>query len=119
MRSLMLPAATFASRRACIPYEGPNVAKGPGCAKTRAFNLRVESSSQFGQSENQNAGDGLSEEANRENGSTLSWLAHVSTRPGSGPDTYLPAVFNIPTPRVAWKVRPDSNFRFLGTNDAS
>jgi hypothetical protein len=28
--------------------------------------LRVESSSQFGQSENQNAGDGLSEEANRE-----------------------------------------------------
>jgi len=28
MRSLMLPAATFASRRACIPYEGPNVGKG-------------------------------------------------------------------------------------------
>jgi hypothetical protein len=54
----------------------------PGCAKTRAFNLCVESSSQFGQSENQSAGDGLSEEANRENGSTLSWLAHVSTRPG-------------------------------------
>jgi len=30
MRSLMLPAATFASRRACIPYEGPNVGKGSG-----------------------------------------------------------------------------------------
>jgi hypothetical protein len=28
MRSLMLPAATSASRRACIPYEGPNVGKG-------------------------------------------------------------------------------------------
>jgi hypothetical protein len=35
---------------------------GPDCAKTRAFNLRVESSSQFGQSENQNAGDGYPQE---------------------------------------------------------
>ena len=30
----------------------------PGCAKTRAFNLLVESSSQFGQSRNRSAGDG-------------------------------------------------------------
>ena len=37
--------------------------------------------------ENQSGGDGLSEEANRENGSTLSWLAHVSTRPGPKADT--------------------------------
>jgi hypothetical protein len=44
------------------------------------FNLRVGSSFQFGQSENQNAGDELSEERNRQNGSTLSWLAHVFTR---------------------------------------
>jgi hypothetical protein len=31
---------------------------GPGCAKTPVFNLLVESSSQFGESENKNAGDG-------------------------------------------------------------
>src|SRR5215831_13273009 len=31
---------------------------GPGCAKTSAFNLLIESSSQFGQSKNQSAGDG-------------------------------------------------------------
>ena len=54
----------------------------PGCAKTRAFNLVVESSSQFGQSENQKCWRWLSEESNRENGSTLSWLAQVFTRPG-------------------------------------
>jgi hypothetical protein len=30
----------------------------PGCAKTPVFNLLVESSSQFGESENKNAGDG-------------------------------------------------------------
>jgi hypothetical protein len=54
----------------------------PGCAKTRAFNLLVESSSQFGQSENQKCWRRLSEEDDREKGSTLSWLAHVFTRPG-------------------------------------
>src|SRR6516162_415624 len=53
-----------------------------GCAKTRAFNLRVESSSQFGQSENQKCWRRLSEEGNRENSSTLSWLAHVFTQAG-------------------------------------
>ena len=58
-------------------------AKGPGCAKTRGFSLLVESSSQFGQSENQKCWRRLSKEGNRENGSTLSWLAHVFTRPGS------------------------------------
>ena len=31
---------------------------GPGCAKTPVFNLLVESSSQFGESENKNADDG-------------------------------------------------------------
>ena len=54
----------------------------PGCAKTREFNLRVENSSQFGLSENQKCWRRVSEEGNRENGSTLSWLAHVFTRPG-------------------------------------
>ena len=54
----------------------------PGCAKTPALNLLVESSSQFEQSENQKCWRGLSEEGNRENGSTLSWLAHVFTWPG-------------------------------------
>jgi hypothetical protein len=39
---------------------------GPGCTKTRAFNLRAESSSQFGQSENQKCWRRLSEEGNRE-----------------------------------------------------
>jgi hypothetical protein len=56
---------------------------GPGCAKTRAFNLRVESFSQFGQSENQKCWRRLSEEGTRENGSTLSRFAHVFTRPRS------------------------------------
>jgi hypothetical protein len=51
-----------------------------GCAKTRAFNFLVESSSQFGQSENQKCWRRLSE-GNRETGSTLSWLAHVFTQP--------------------------------------
>ena len=58
----------------------------PGCAKTRAFSLLVESSSQFGQSENEKCWRRLSEEGNRENGSTLSWLAHVFTRPGPTAD---------------------------------
>jgi hypothetical protein len=50
-----------------------------GCAKTPAFNLRVEGSSRFGQSENQKFWRRLSEEGNRENDSTHSWLAHVFT----------------------------------------
>jgi hypothetical protein len=60
----------------------PTAQTDPGCAKTRAFNLLVESSSQFGQSENQKCWRRLSEEDDREDGSTLSWLAHVFTRPG-------------------------------------
>jgi hypothetical protein len=59
-----------------LSMEG-TAAMGLGCTKTRAFNLRVESSSHFGQSENQKCWRRLSEEGNRENGSTLSWLAHV------------------------------------------
>ena len=51
-----------------------------GCAKTAAFNLRVESSSRFSQSENQKCWRRLPEEGNRENGSTVSSLAHVFTR---------------------------------------
>jgi hypothetical protein len=51
-----------------------------GCAKTPAFNLRVENPFRFGQSENQKFWRRLFEEGNRENGSTLSWLAHVFTR---------------------------------------
>src|SRR5215813_6802368 len=39
----------------------------------------------FGQSENQKFWQRLFEEANRENCSTLSWLAHVFTRPGPTP----------------------------------
>jgi hypothetical protein len=35
----------------------------PGCAKTPVFNLLVESSSQFGESENKNAGDGYPRKA--------------------------------------------------------
>jgi hypothetical protein len=44
--------------------------------------LRVESSSRFGQYENQKFWRRLSEEGNRENASTPSWLVHVFTRPG-------------------------------------
>src|SRR5262249_39918594 len=40
----------------------------------------------FGQSENQKFWRRLFEEANRENCSTLSWLAHVFTRPAPIPD---------------------------------
>jgi hypothetical protein len=53
-----------------------------GCAKTPAFNLRVESSSRFGQSENQKCWRRLSEDGNRENRSTLTRLAHVFPQPG-------------------------------------
>jgi hypothetical protein len=58
-------------------------ALGPARVKTRAFVLLVEGSSQFGQSENQKCWRRLSEEGNRETGSTLSWLAHIFTQPGS------------------------------------
>src|SRR5262244_1410261 len=50
-----------------------------GCAKTPAFDLRVESSTQFGQSEDQKLWRRLYEEGNRENDFTLSRLAHVFT----------------------------------------
>jgi hypothetical protein len=50
-------------------------ARDRGCAKTPAFNLRVEIG-------NQKCWRGLSEEGNRENYSTLSWVAHVFPRPG-------------------------------------
>src|SRR5215831_2214488 len=54
---------------------------GRHCCRRRG-NLRVECSSRFGQSENQKFWRRLFEEGNRENGSTLSWLVHVFTRPG-------------------------------------
>jgi hypothetical protein len=87
----IIPAARVASIRGeHLILEGLSVAgvsalgrmtgKGPGCAKTRAFNLLVKSSSQFGQSENQKCWRRLPEEGNRETGSTLSWLAHVFPR---------------------------------------
>src|SRR5215831_9126693 len=47
----------------------------------------------FGQSENQKFWRRLFEEANRENCSTLSWLAHVFTRPGPFADI-RPGVWN-------------------------
>jgi len=53
-----------------------------GCAKTPAFNLRVENPSRFSQSENQKCWRRLSEEANRENRSALTRLAHVFPQPG-------------------------------------
>jgi hypothetical protein len=77
--------ATPSSQWTCTTYSLPVSRRT--CAKTRAFSLLVESSSQFGQSENQKCWRRLSEEGTRENGSTLFWLAHVFTRPGtqSGP----------------------------------
>jgi hypothetical protein len=41
-----------------ILFEPGTAAIDPGCAKTPVFNLLVESSSQFGESENKNADDG-------------------------------------------------------------
>jgi hypothetical protein len=67
------------------------------CAKTPAFNLGVESSSRFGQSENQKFWRRLSEEGNRENDFTLSWLAHVFTR--SGPKAVVRRSRDIGRPR--------------------
>jgi hypothetical protein len=58
-----------------------------GCAKTPAFDLHVESSSRFLQTENQIFWRGVSEDGNRENDSTVSLLAHVFTRPGPIRDT--------------------------------
>ena len=69
-------AATPSSQWTCTTYSVPVSRRT--CAKTRAFNLLVESSSQFGQSEKQKCWRRLSEEGNRETGSTISWLAQVS-----------------------------------------
>jgi hypothetical protein len=52
------------------------------CVKTPEFNLRAENPSRFSQSENQQCWRRLSEEANRENRSTFSRLAHVFPHPG-------------------------------------
>ena len=79
---------------------------GRGCAKTPAFDLRVESSSRFDQSENQKFWRELSEEGNRENDSTLSWLAHVFTRPGPFADVACGAKINhFAPPGIALKRR--------------
>jgi hypothetical protein len=80
---------------------------GPGCAKTGALNLLVESSSQFGQSENQKCWRRLSEEGNRENGSTLSGLAHVFTRPG--PKAAIPRKQGWRSTAHAYTVPPPAN----------
>ena len=53
-----------------------------GCAKTPAFNLRVENPSRFSQSESQKCWRRLSEEPDRENRSALTRLAHVFPQPG-------------------------------------
>src|SRR6516165_6304775 len=63
------------------PREGTAFERG--CVKTPAFDLRVESSSRFLQSETQKFWRRLSEEGNRENDPTVSSLAHVFTRPGT------------------------------------
>jgi hypothetical protein len=83
-------SATCRSCNRCTAYVGlwheavvaRTAALARGRAKTPAFNLRVESSSRFGESESQKFWRRLYEEGNRENDSTLSWLAHVFTRPG-------------------------------------
>src|SRR6516164_8119921 len=82
-------AATPSSQWTCTTYSLPVYRRT--CAKTRAFNLLVESSSLFGQSENQKCWRRLSGEGYRETGSTLSWLAHIFTRPGSNGEGPGPA----------------------------
>jgi hypothetical protein len=86
-------------------------ASDPGCAKTRAFNLLVESSSQFGQSENQKCWRRLSEEGNREPCSTLSWRAHVFTRSGPVAEVrkspWCDALGPAKPPFRCGRVRPD------------
>ena len=77
-----LLAASISPRAKPLAFRLPPSLPDPGCAKIRAFNSLVESSSQFGQSETQKCWRRLSDEGNRENRSTLSWLAHVFTRPG-------------------------------------
>ena len=88
-----------ASTHCCrFPHDTRWTAVDRGCAKTPAFNLRVESSSRFGQSENQKCWRRLSEEGNRENDSALSWLAHVFTRPGPFPDIRAQEIETPTTP---------------------
>ena len=59
---LALPADPATSAR--FPRGAPKqTALDPGCAKTCAFNLRVESSSEFGQSEIENARDSYPKKA--------------------------------------------------------
>ena len=73
---------SFPPTAADFPHDKGWTAVDPGCAKIRAFNSLVESSSRFGQSETPKCWRRLSDEGNRENCSRLSWLAHVFTRPG-------------------------------------
>ena len=86
--------ATPSSQWTCTTYSSPVSRRT--CAKTLAFNLRVESSSRFGQSENQKCWRRLSEEGNRENGSTVTWLAHVSH--GLDPERSIVASAHHPPP---------------------
>ena len=108
----------------CLPCEGvrrsaswsqaKNSGLDPGSAKTRAFNLLVENSSQFSQSENQTCRRRLSEEGNRENGSTLFWLAHVFTR--SGPTTDIASEEVESTAVPAFSARRDPKLAAVQCN---
>jgi hypothetical protein len=58
-------------------------AKGPGCVKTQAFNLRVENPSRFRQFKDEWRCGGGQEKGNRENNSSPCQLLSVFTQPRS------------------------------------
>ena len=57
-----------------------------GCVKTQAFNLRVESFSQFRQSKEEYRCGGDRKKVNRENNALPCWLLSVFTQPRPKPD---------------------------------
>ena len=56
-----------------------------GCVKTQAFNLRVESFSQFRQSKEEYRCGGDRKKVNRENNALPCWLLSVFTQPRPNP----------------------------------
>src|SRR5262245_51315082 len=78
-----VPAKVFLlNRQPALSLSGGNGSWCPRLCENSPFNLRVESSSHLVNLKTKKFSRRLFEESNRENCSTLSWLANVFTRPG-------------------------------------
>ena len=81
-----VPANVFLMNpKPTLSLGGGNASSCPRLCENSCVQFARRKFFSFGQSENQKFWRRLFEEANRENCSTLSWLAHVFTRPGPTP----------------------------------